>query len=420
MAKFLRISLAVLAGFIIIWSFYWFCTRPLRKAQEVGGRTEISIIVWANRDEEQINQTMFATVEREYPGIKILPINATADYWTTVQTMVAGGDPPDILCTNSKQIPLYAGKGVLLDIEPYIEEDLKNGTMPFDFNDYYPKTINSFRFDGKTSGHGALYGLPVNFTPMGFYYNKDLFRRAGVEYPTDDWTWEEFEQKAQAIGRLNGCYGADLWLNADTFRAFLGTYGLDIFTPGFTGLRTSEPEVIAVLERLRSWRFDHVRMVTDSTSQLQSGSGLFMTGRLGMLGPIGRWAVPNLRKIEAFDWDFAQLPRGSERSNILHVAGWCITKSTKHPREAYLVLRSLASPENQRINGKWLSSDFCGEKDYYKVKNKFFHKSYNFIKFQFSVYERHSVSDNVYAPLFHAYEYAHGSIRSPSISISRR
>ena len=36
------------------------------------------------------------------------------------------------------------------------------------------------------------YGLPYQCTVEGFFYNKELFDNAGVEYPTDDTTYEEF------------------------------------------------------------------------------------------------------------------------------------------------------------------------------------------------------------------------------------
>jgi len=348
--RLLRVALAVLAGLVILWSFLWAMSRPLRTGTELGGRIELTVLHWGMREEDQITQTMVESFQKAHPDIRVKRINASANYWTKLQTMVAGGTPPDVMFFNSHQVPMYASRGVLLDIEPFVQQDADRGDLPFNFNDFYPQALNSFRFDGKVSGKGKLYGLPMSFTPLGFYYNKELFDKAGLAYPTDDWTWEEFEEKAKAIGKLDGCYGVDLSIHPYVFRAMLRTYGADLSTPGFESLRLDDPRVIAMLERIRSWRFSGDRMLTNPQNRLQSGVSLFTSGKVGMHGPLGRWKVVEFRKLENLDWDFAQLPRGTERSNALFVAAWCIAKNSKHPREAWALIRHLATPECQRIN----------------------------------------------------------------------
>ena len=52
--------------------------------------------------------------------------------------------------------------------------------------------LDGYRWDGSATGAGPLYGLPKDFTTIGFYYNRDLFRRAGLDEPGDRWTWDEF------------------------------------------------------------------------------------------------------------------------------------------------------------------------------------------------------------------------------------
>ena len=348
--QYARIIVGIFTALVVLWSFYWVGTRPLRRAHELSNRIELTILHWGNRDEDQITQTMVSSFERANPHIKVRRINASADYWTKLQTMVAAGCAPDVMFFNSQQIPAYASKGVLLDFEGFLQEDIEQGRLPFDLNDFYAEALNSFRFDGKTTGRGKLYGLPMSFTPLGFYYNKDLFDKAGVQYPTDDWTWDEFAEKAQAIGRLPGCYGGDLGIHVHAVRTILRTYDADFLTRDFSALRLLDTEVLAVIKRLHFWRFDNPGMLTDPRSPTESGISMFTSGRVGMLGPLGRWVVPDFRKIDKFDWDFAQLPRGTRRANTLYVAAWCIARASPHPREAYALARHFATPECQRIN----------------------------------------------------------------------
>ena len=51
----------------------------------------------------------------------------------------------------------------------------------------------STRFDG------TAYGIPRDFDTIALYYNKDLFDKAGVEYPTADWTWDDLRAAAEKL-----------------------------------------------------------------------------------------------------------------------------------------------------------------------------------------------------------------------------
>jgi multiple sugar transport system permease protein len=348
-------AVAVLAALLIAWSLYWVATRPLRARQDLGGKTELTILHWGDRAEDEIVESLCASFEKAHPTIKIKRINATAAYTSKLQTMIAGGSPPDVFFWNSHMLPQYVGQGIIRPIDDFLAEDLAKGELPLDFKDLYPQTVDSFRFDGKVTGRGKLYGLPTTFTPLGFFYNKTLFDKAGVAYPTDDWTWEEFEEKARAIGRLEDCYGADLGVSDVLVRLYLQSYGLDLYTDGFRSLRLREPAVIQAMNKLREWRFGEKgsRMLTSGKSQVQSGDSAFMAGKIGMIGPVGRWVVPNFRKITDFDWDFAQMPRGPVQSNMIYVAAWCVASKSRHPREAWLVARHFARPECQAISSRF-------------------------------------------------------------------
>ena len=349
------ITLAVVTGIMVCWSLYWVATRPLRVEKGREGKIELTILHWGDRNEDEIVESLCASFEAVHTNIVIKRINATANYTSKLQTMIAGGSPPDLFFWNSHMLAQYVSEGIIRDIEDYLAEDIKNGDLPFDFNEIYPQTVNSFRFDGKVTGRGKLYALPSTFTPQGFYYNKDLFDEAGIAYPDDDWTWEDFERCARAIGKLPKCYGAEFVVNDATVRIFLQSYGLDLYTDGFEETRLTDPAVMQQLNRLREWRFgeDAGRMLTSAKSMVETPESAFMAGKLGIFGPVGRWVVPDFRKIKDFDWDFAQLPRGTQRTNMIYVAGWCISADSKHPYEAWLATRHFARPECQAISSRY-------------------------------------------------------------------
>jgi multiple sugar transport system permease protein len=349
------ITLAGITAIIVFWSLYWVVTRPLRAEKGWEGKIELTIIHWGDRNEDEIVESLCASFEAAHTNITIKRINASANYTSKLQTMIAGGSPPDLFFWNSHMLAQYVSEGIIRDVEDYLAEDIQNGNLPFDFNEIYPQTLNSFRFDGKVTGRGKLYALPTTFTPLGFFYNKKLFDEAGIPYPTDDWTWEEFEEKARAIGKLPGCYGAEFVVNDATVRLFLQSYGQDLYTDGFEEIRLTDPAVMQQLNRLRTWRFgeDAGRMLTSAKSMVETPESAFMSGKLGMFGPVGRWVVPDFRKIRDFDWDFAQLPHGTQRTNMIYVAAWCISSNSEHPYEAWLATRHFARPECQAISSRY-------------------------------------------------------------------
>lgn len=356
-AAYLRYMLGFTASVIVCWAIWWVCTRPVREKRQLAGRTEIVLIHWGGHEEDEIVESLCKSFEVKHPAIRIKRLNASAGYATKVQTMVAAGNPPDVIFMNSHMLPQYVGSGVLMPLDAFIGDDTRTGDLALDMEDYYPQTLDSFRYDGTVTGRGRLYGLPSSWEPLGFYYNKILFDRAGVAYPSDAWTWEEFEEKARAIGRLDGCYGAEFAIWTPAVRAYLWSCGLDFFAPGFDRVTVTEPEVVAALERLYSWRYgpDAGRMLTSVRSGVESGEGAFRAGKVGMTGPTSRWVVPEYRKLDetVVDWEFVQLPRGSSDKNLAFVAAWSVAAKTRHPREAWLVAKHMATPEAQAINSRY-------------------------------------------------------------------
>ncbi|MHB0875384.1 MAG: extracellular solute-binding protein [Anaerolineae bacterium] len=76
----------------------------------------------------------------------------------------------------------------LLVMDSFVDADR---TFPLD--DIYPQTLEQFTYDGQ------LWGLPADITPFIIEYNKDLFDAAGLDYPSNDWTWDDFLAAALAL-----------------------------------------------------------------------------------------------------------------------------------------------------------------------------------------------------------------------------
>ncbi len=362
LVQWLRVSLAVVAALITLWAFVWVLSRPFRGAQLAPGQVQLRVVHWGDDTEDAIVDGLIRAFREEHRDIHVLRINpGGAEAVTTkVQTMVASGDPPDVFYLGYERVAGWAAKDVIAPLEPFMQRDAAEGDpQALDLSDFYTNVVDAFRFDGEVTGRGALYGIPKDFTTVGFYYNADLFEKAGL--PTPDvkgWTWDEFIDAARRIGDVTDdegrpCYGADFVTWEAMLRVYGWSCGAHITTDGFRTFDFLNPEFVTALDRLRGWFFEDTRALRSAKTQLETGQDPFLSGRIGLAGPFGRWKVPVYRLIEDFEWDFAPLPHeaGEPPANGIFTTAWAMSQETADsPRAeaAWKLIRFLCGEDGQR------------------------------------------------------------------------
>ncbi len=353
-----RGMVALAATVLLVFSFVWVGSRSLRKERLRAGQVQLKVLHWGEKNEDEVVRRLCADFESlpENQGIRILRINLgqAASVNTKLQTMFAAGDPPDVFYLGYEKAADIAAKDLLVDLDELIARDIAEGIPTVDLEDYFPSVLRCFRFDAQKEriGSGKLIGLAKDFTTVGFYYNKDLFRRAGIpEPPVGGWTWDDFIESARAIAKLPDCYGADFVTWESMVRIFLWTHGQDFATPDWEEYKFEDPEVHAVLEKLRSWFHDERRTLVSAKTQLETLMEPFLAGNVGMAGPLGRWKCPTYRLIDKFDWDFAPLPQmpGKPPRNGIFTTAWAIAESSPHREESWRFIKYLNSARGQEL-----------------------------------------------------------------------
>lgn len=349
----MRFIIVAIAVVLTVWAFARVGTRELSRALtgESGDAVELVVMHWSGgggQQEDRIVEDTLRAFEAANPGITVRRINPgdSGQYFTKLQTMMAAGDPPDVFYMDFERIPTFAAAGQLAPLDDAVPVEA-----------YFAPAVDAFRFDGSRQGAGSLYGVPKDFTTVGFYYNATLLERAGVAPPEDDWTWDDFIAAARAVAALgDGIRGAEIVTWPWIVRALLWTEGAEILDEE-GDLDLSDPRIAATLERLRAWRFDEEGTLLGAEAEGLDPSSLFLTGKLGMVGPFGRWVVPSYRTIPppeegGFDWDFAPLPRGSERANVIATVAWGMSPVSRHPEAAARLLAWLVGPETQAAQSR--------------------------------------------------------------------
>ena len=152
--------------------------------------TEITVWAW------EPTLTQVAKDFTKKTGIKVDLKNVgtnTKEYTQLDNAIEAGSGAPDVAQVEYYAIPQYAIKGNLLDIT-----DKTSGYSDF----YTPGPWASVQFAGK------VYGLPMDSGPMAWFYNKDVFDKAGVD-PTQVHTWDDFYEAAKKIRAVDSYITSD-------------------------------------------------------------------------------------------------------------------------------------------------------------------------------------------------------------------
>ena len=198
LARAYRWLLAIAAILIVAWAFVWVAVREVRSSFTAGDEVELVLMHWSGgggEEEDAIVADSIRVFEERNPGIRVKRINPgdSGQYFTKLQTMMAAGEPPDVFYMADARMPTFVKSDQLASLD-----DRLAGQGELALDDFFTPAVDAFRFNGRKLGDGPLYGVPKDFTTVGFYWNRDLFDRAGARHPRPGWTWDEFIEAARA------------------------------------------------------------------------------------------------------------------------------------------------------------------------------------------------------------------------------
>lgn len=257
----------------------------------------------ASGDNIKYLEEMKDVFESKNTNIKInIETVGYTEYFTQLQTRVAGGTAPDAFELNYENFVTYAKKGVLADITPLLDKN------SFDRTVVNKNALAAFKLEGKQ------YGLPASFSNVLLFYNKELFDKAGIEYPENNWTWADEQAAAEKITALgNHIFGIYHPIHFWEFYKVVQQNGGSILNKDYSKFTVNTPQNIETLR----FMVDRVQKTNVMPTEAQlSGMGdwdLFKSGRVGMI-VTGIWAFPDFKKNCDFNWDVAVEPGNTAKA----------------------------------------------------------------------------------------------------------
>lgn len=263
---------------------------------------------------------MVAAFEAANPDIEVKVETAPFDqYFTKLQTLIAGGTAPDVFELNYENFVSYASKGVL--------KDLTSLASPEAVARYYPLAYQAFSLDGKQ------YGLPESFSNVVLFYNKDLFDAAGVEYPQPEWTWTDELAAAEKLTNADaGVWGEFSPVQFWEFYKTVAQNGCSVLSADRTQVTINEPGCVEAL----TWMIDKINKYgispTDAEMAGVSDGDLFKQGKLAMLRT-GIWMFSSFADAP-FNWDIALEPGNTQKAHHFFSNGVAVSATTPNAEAA--------------------------------------------------------------------------------------
>lgn len=289
---------------------------------------EITFTVW-DYETTDYWKVLVEAFEKENPNIKVkvTDIGGT-DYDTKIPVLLSSGDTSDVITI--KSMPIYNSlveKNQLMPLDDMVKESGLD-MSPYRGSDEGIKVDNQ------------LYGLPFRNDYYLLYFNKTLFDNAGIEYPANDMTWDEYRELAKKLTTGEGnekIYGSYL----HTWPGSLYRWGMDqehSMADGNYEFLKPVYELFLGMQNDDKTSMDYGTLKTGNIHY----SGPFYKEQVAM-EPMGTWfanlIINTKNKGETnVNWGAVKAPHFEGQDSNVAVSNptpIAINKNAKHPAEAW-------------------------------------------------------------------------------------
>lgn len=288
--------------------------------------------------DEEVFKSGYETFKKDHPNIEItFETFPQQQYYEKIRMQLSGGEGYDLF---TGQMDNMIDTGILAPLDSYIKESdvdvASYGTM-----------YDSFKSDGK------VLSLPYRKSNWMLYYNKTLFDQKGVEYPSDDMTWDDFRELAKKMTSGSGeskVYGAYLQQWPQTWYMSAVQNGASIIDKDLTLFKD------ALQTRIDLEKDGSIMKWSEQVTTGAHYNAAFQKGNIAM-NLIGDWHVAQLRQAETegklnFDWDVVPIPHPegvAKNTSLALPVSIMMNKNTKHPKEAFAFLKYMTGKEGAEL-----------------------------------------------------------------------
>ncbi|MBD3918424.1 sugar ABC transporter substrate-binding protein [Paenibacillus sp. PR3] len=277
--------------------------------------------------------------EEKHPGVEIEIVTLPREI---IERSIREGSAPDLLDWDGSNIGDLLDRGIILDLTSLMDNSA------FDVLDFYPSALNA------ASDKGRIGAIPVMAEVPGVFYNKALFDEAGVAYPKDNWTWDEFVRKAQMLNSYDadgevvryGAYLVPRLLPVEPLVWSRGGAFLSEDGEKASGYLDS-PETAETIRRYLEM-YHPLEVTPFEDVGAETWVACFIHHKMAMYYDAS-WAIKPMAREHREQFGVVMPPRMGEEPlrNIVQVYGYCISAQCQNVPLAWTFLQELTSPHTE-------------------------------------------------------------------------
>ena len=319
-------------------------------AGKTSGSSKVSLKLGVPNGDSLTPTAIIDGFKKANPNIEV-EVDETpwSDFKTKLKMQIAAGNAPDVFLTDSGYAATLGGMGAAVDLSGKIDADLSR--------DDFTSALDIIK-----DGEGKVWGVTHSLAAAGVLYNKNLFDEYGVEYPTEDWTFQDMLDMAQKLTKdtdgdgKTDVYGLATGENITTgwLPFVLATGGAPINETQTKSL-FNDTKTLEGLKKYRSTVLD-LKVSPDRAWATANGNttSAFYSGKVAMLiCLLATTNTINQNAPEGFSYDAQMMPVGwnGERNCIYVPNQWVIYSRADEAKQnaAWEWIKYFTNEESQNI-----------------------------------------------------------------------
>ncbi len=302
-----------------------FCTGCKKQEQY----TTLQFASWGSKSEIDILNPILKEFEKENKNVKIEFLHIPQNYFQKIHLLFASNMAPDVIFMNNLYLPIYAD--FLEDLTPYVNKSA-----------FFDKTLQALTYDNK------ILAIPRDASNMVIYYNKDLFDKYNIPYPSKNWTQQDLLEIGKKF-KQHQIFAISFEDNPIFYLPYLMSNGGGILSDDLKTLIINEKSSQDSLRFYADLRNKYNIAPKKAQSASATMAQMFLQQKLAM-HLSGRWLVPKYRESATFSWDVINFPNGTNGSIVpMDASGWSVYKNSKNKDLAIKFVKYLSSEKNIKL-----------------------------------------------------------------------
>lgn len=315
---------------------------------------------WDGNNGKAINE-LVKKFNSENKDIEVKPVFIPNDQlMTKLQMAITSKTTPELAAADISGMAKLRSSGALLQLDQYVKDNNIN------VGSFYPSLLEYGKENGK------LYSLPVSTNNLALFYNKDLFKKAGLDPNKAPKTWDELQSYSEKIANsIPGTYGFEFYTQVGDngegltwqLQPYLWQSGADFIKNGKAAFNNEKGE--------KSLSF-LVNLINKKLAPVGSWDD-FAKGKCAMVVD-GSWMVGIWKDSLNFDFGTDMIPTPAGGKNATNMGGEQIFAFNKSSEENKAAAKFIAYMTSKKTQIQWdektffmpVSKEIAANADYVK------------------------------------------------------